>query len=338
MEKRKNIIYIAGIDTYGVRKEKEQWKKLFREKHGSENIEEVRIEEVQDWTRIMRDMQSMGLFATRRLWCFSGGFTKGKKEEWEKTKKKKWEWVEDILINLCESIGEDHFMIFSGLFFDPSKWVLIPWLIAHADTRSSNTIWDTSVWEKRFRELDQRVIQKVLGAYKEAEVGKEQPSTMISESIGWSLEKLTLLSTTTIDDEMIDMSLNRAYSGKMFDLSDAILASNRSKAQSILERMLDTMTPYEIIPSLIGILRGALYAKHLQSLGKKEREIWSLIPIHPYVLGKTLSAKITPLEIKQFYEKLINMNIAYKSGYGMKNGELWRIFSIDLAIMELQKK
>lgn len=81
MEKKKNIISITGVDTYGVRKEKEQWKKIFREKYGSENIEEVRIEEVKDWSRIEQDMQSMGLFATRRLWCFSGGFAKSKKEE-----------------------------------------------------------------------------------------------------------------------------------------------------------------------------------------------------------------------------------------------------------------
>ena len=57
--------------------------------NGSENIEEVRIEEVKDWSRIEQDMQSMGLFATRRLWCFSGGFGKAKKEEGEITKKKK---------------------------------------------------------------------------------------------------------------------------------------------------------------------------------------------------------------------------------------------------------
>ncbi len=237
MEKKKNIISITGVDTYGVRKEKEQWKKIFREKYGSENIEEVRIEEVKDWSRIEQDMQSMGLFATRRLWCFSGGFAKSKKEEWETTKKKKWDWIEEKIIHLCESIGDDHFMIFSGLFFDPEKWTLIPWLEKHADTRKSNTLWNVEVWEKRFRDLDSKVIQKVLNAYKEAETWKEESSRIIADSIGWTLEKLSLLWSKKLNDEDIEMSLNREYGGKMFDLSDAILTGNGARIKSLLERM-----------------------------------------------------------------------------------------------------
>jgi hypothetical protein len=59
MEKRKNIILISGIDSYGVRQEKNRWKKVFRDKYGTENMEDVRIEEVKDWSRIEQDIQSM---------------------------------------------------------------------------------------------------------------------------------------------------------------------------------------------------------------------------------------------------------------------------------------
>lgn len=108
----------------------------------------------------------------------------------------------------------------------------------------------------------------------------------------------------------------------MFDLSDAILARNTTASRFILSRLLETTTPYEIIPTLIGILRGSLYAKYLQSIGKKEKEIGSIIPIHPYVLSKTLASKISYKEISEIYTKLVDANIAYKSGRGLKDGEL----------------
>lgn len=338
MEKKKNIIFITGIDSYGVRKEKERWKYAFRERQWGENIEEVRIEEVKDWSRIEQDMQSMGLFATKRLWCFSGWFEKKKKEEWETTKKKKGEGIEEQIISLCELAGEDHFMIFSNLLFDAKKWALITWLREHADVRNFEQIWTLETWEKRFSELDTKIIKKVLDAYREAESGKEETNASISDAIGWTLEKLSLLQEArTLTEKDIDESLDRAFSGKMFDLSDALLAKNVEKSRLLLSRILENMTPYELLPTLIGLLRWALYVKYLANLGKKEREIGNIIQIHPYVLQKTLSAKISYAEIAKLYENLVNANIAYKSGRWMKDGELWRIFAIERAIMGLKK-
>ncbi len=337
MEKKKNIIFLTGLDTYGIRKEKERWKYAFRERQWGENIEEVRIEEVKDWTRIEQDMQSMGLFATKRLWCFSGGFEKRKKEEWETTKKKKWDGIEEKIITLCELAWEDHFMIFSNLLFDEKKWALVTWLRENADVRTFDKIWTLETWEKRFGELDTKVIKKVLDAYQEAENSKEESSSSISDAIGWTLEKLSLLhETKNIVGKDIDESLDRAFSGKMFDLSDAILAKNITKSRLLLTRILESMTPYEFLPTLIGLLRWALYVKYLSHLGKKEREIGTIIQIHPYVLQKTIAAKISYEEICILYSDLVNANIAYKSGQGMKDGELWRIFAIDRALMGLK--
>ena len=100
----------------------------------------------------------------------------------------------------------------------------------------------------------------------------------------------------------------------MFDLSDALLGKNVEKSRTILSHILENMTPYELLPTLIGLLRNALYVKYLAHLGKKEREIGSIIQIHPYVLQKTLSSKISYEEISKLYENLIYANIAYKSG------------------------
>lgn len=340
MEKRKNIILISGIDTYGVHQEKNRWKKVFRDKYGTENMEEVRIEEVKDWSRIEQDIQSMGLFAEKRLWCFSGGYAKVKKEEWEttSTRKKKWDGIEEKIIALCESAGEDHFFIFTQLLFDEKKWTLIPWLEKNGDVRKYDTVWSADTWGKRFWDLDEKIIQKVLTAYKEAENTKEETSNSISDAIGSSLEKLTLLDKASLTQEDIEESLDRSYSGKLFDLSDSILARNIEKSRTLLYRILESMTPYELLPVLIWLLRWALYAKYLQKKWKTEKEIWSIIPVHPYVLSKTLRAPIRYEEISKIYDELVATNIAYKSGRAMRDGELWRIFGIERALFWLKNR
>ena len=293
---------------------------------------------MKDWKRIEQDMQSIGLFSTKRLWCFSGWFAKKKRDEEAGTKKKKWEGIEANIIKLIEHLGEDHFVIFSNLLFESEKWILIPWLNLHADVRAFRNLWDAETWEKRFPELDEKVVQKVLRAYREAESEKEETSTTLSDAIGGSFQKLTLIwSSRRITENDIEESLDQTYSGKIFDLSDAILAKNIGKIRTLFGHILETTTPYELLPVLIGSLRGALYVKYLQSRGSHEREIEKIIKIHPYVLGKSIRAPISYRELAQFSRKLIDANVAYKSGWWMRDSELWRIFAIELAIIGLQK-
>ncbi len=345
VEQQKNIIYITGIDTYWVRGEKERWKQLFRERQGSENIEEIRIEEVTDWSRIEQNMQSMGLFAEKRLWCISWGKKKRKEEDVEEEKesvklaKKKESEIESRILALVENIGDEQVVIFSWLNYDSAKWVLIPWLEKHAQIKKFNTLWSGESWEKRFPNLDTSVVEKVLQAYKDAESTKEETSITVSDAIWWSLEKLSLLRESwTIRDEAIWESLDRAYSGKIFDLSDAILARDFRKSMKLLKRILESTTPYELLPVLIGGLRSAVYMKYLQTRGIWEKEVQKLLKVHPYVFSKVMQSRISYREINQFYSKLIDANIAYKSGGWMQDTELWRIFAIELAILGLQKK
>lgn len=339
MQKKKNIIFISGIDTYWVRTEKSRWKEVFRTRQWWENIEEIRIEDVKDWRRIEQDMQSIGLFSTKRLWCFSWWFSKKKREDedgWEK--KRKWDGIEENILKLIAHLEDDHFVIFSNLLFDAERWTLIPWLNSHADVRTFWDVWTSDIWERRFPEVESNIITRVLRSYREAEDTKEILSNTFSDAIGGSLEKLSMIrSSRTIRESDIEESLDQTYSGKIFDLTDAILAKDIRKVRLLFSHILESTTPYELLPVLIGSLRGALFVKYLQSRGKDEQDIASLLKIHPYVLTKSMRARITYRELAQFSQKLIDANIAYKSGRWMRDPELWRIFAIELAIIGLQK-
>lgn len=69
---KKNIIFIQGKDSYGVDLEKEKLIRAFRERHNAHNIDVIRIEEIKDWRTVEQDALSIGLFAEKRLFSFSG--------------------------------------------------------------------------------------------------------------------------------------------------------------------------------------------------------------------------------------------------------------------------
>ena len=59
MEKKKNIIFLSGIDSYGVSLELIRWKKRFRESQDGLNIDIFRIEEVKNWNEVENEILSV---------------------------------------------------------------------------------------------------------------------------------------------------------------------------------------------------------------------------------------------------------------------------------------
>lgn len=59
MEKKKNIIYIRGKDTYGIHIETQRFIEAFKIRQDSNNIEIYRIDEIRDWREIIQNMQTL---------------------------------------------------------------------------------------------------------------------------------------------------------------------------------------------------------------------------------------------------------------------------------------
>ena len=85
--------------------------RAFRERQDEHSIDTYRIEEVSNWGSIVQDMQTMWLFATKRLFVFRG-IIKQKDDEDEdedldeddgKLKKK----VDEILLEICKNAVDD---------------------------------------------------------------------------------------------------------------------------------------------------------------------------------------------------------------------------------------
>lgn len=70
MERKKNIISIIGEDTYGCEGALSRLKEAFRERQDGQNIDTYILEEVKDWKTLQENIQTIGLFAEKRLFIF----------------------------------------------------------------------------------------------------------------------------------------------------------------------------------------------------------------------------------------------------------------------------
>lgn len=325
---KKNIIYITGNDSYGVDIEVQRWLGAFCGKFGDINIDRFDLSDQSSLKWIADVILMSGLFVEKRLFIFRGG----------RDRKSKTAGLEEILTSQLDNLPDDHFLLFHNIS-EKEEW-LKTWLSKNADVRKIDTLWDKKVWESRF-DIDTDTLSLVLKTYQEWETSRERwdSYSLIGHDIAHSFEMISLLQLSgkkTDSKEII--SLCYGYGGDtLFSLVDAIMWLNINLALAIFHRITNTNRVDEWFGSFVGLLRNNLYIKRMKDMGESENEIWNLLKIHPYMLKKGYSSKISYREIRKLYEKLITMSIAYKRGKWLKDSELWRILSIELALLGLQK-
>jgi DNA polymerase III delta subunit len=338
MEKKKNIISIHGRDRVGVRNELNRFINAFRERQSDANIEIITVDENMDFHSLEQMVLSVWLFAEKRLFVLKGNFViknERKQKEW---KEKKADTRVENIINILEQIDDETFIIFM-LEWDIPPW-LENWLKQYADTRIFDQVFSHEAWWKRYNTLDQNDIEKVLENYEQiyALYEADKKPKNISYLIDESLEKLSLLEQSEpLTEEHLKESILLESSGKIFDLIDAILAGNRKKSLAIFHVLESETTMFSFLPGFIWLLRWSVYVRYLKKKALSEWEIQSIMKIHPYVLKKAINSAVSWESLRDFYDKIISINIAYRSGKWLHDPELWRIFWIERAIMSLKK-
>ncbi len=322
---KKNIVLLSGRDTYGIAEERKKWIQAFKERHSEMNIEHVSLSDIKNsWKNIEQNMLSSGLFADKRLFVISGG-----NEKRDKTT----DFVE-FFTRVFEVLPDDHFLLFSDL--TERALDLVPLITRTWEVKKFDTLYNTTTWEKRFGNLDSRVISRVIDELRDQESVLEEweINSQQSHLIASILEVLSIESLTIpITDASIDRAIGDLSGGKVFSLVDAIMASDTKKSLTLFSRISSGKSMYEFLPSFIGAMRNSLYAKYMQEHHISNPQI----KINPFVLKKSQSARISYPKLRDFYHRLIEINIAYKSGKWMKDVELWRILEIELAIIWLKK-
>lgn len=320
---KKNLIYITGNDSYGVELEVLRWIRVFEEKYGELNIERIRLENRGDFPLVRDNLTTTGLFAEKRLFIFSGWIDR----------KTKNGGLEEILEPIGDSIPDDHFCLFHNIS-KKEEW-LLKWLTENADNRKIDTLWSIEKWGERFDSIPKESLQKILTIYRNSEANQEEENRNpnIWHTIATTLECASLNTAITITD-----FIHIPSGGKIFDFIDLVLSGKIQESIVLCRKILETTSPVEFLISMIGLLRGHLYIKFLANQWKTENDIAKIIKIHPFVLKKSLSWKLPYEKLAQIYQKLVKANMAYKSGKWLQDVELWRIFSIEIALMGLKKQ
>lgn len=332
---RKNIISLSGRDRVGVRNELARFMNAFKERQTDANIEIIKIEEGTNFHNIEQMVLSVWLFAEKRLFILKGDFSEKTEKRWkEKKTENRWE----SLIKILENIDNETFIII--IFdWDIGGW-FEKWLKDNADVRTFDSLFSVQIWEKRHPSLSETIITKVLTIYEKMYSLYEEdkrPRT-ISTLIDESLEKLTLLSETIdINEDHISLSILIESSWRIFDLTDAILSGNVKKSLQLFHALEWESSMYQFLPSFIGLLRGSVYVRYMKFYWYSESEIIQSLKLHPFVVKKAFHSSIRWETLRDFYDKIVSINIAYRSGKWLHDPELWRIFWIERAIMSLKK-
>ncbi len=343
-----NIIYITWNNSYAISREIERWVKVFEMKHGKENIDRFTLDDRSKFSMIRDNILSSGLFSSKRLFIFSGGIEK---------KNPHGGGFEDILERIKDSIPEDHFLLFHNISekeewlrgsYDPYKKTSTLWWLGKnekterkegvVEIRKLDSLWDENYWMKEYPSLDERSIREVLRKYREGDATQElqEKNPNIGHLIAHTFEMIYLASENgerKFDENLIFTE----WWYTSFNLVDAITEERYDTALTMMKRMNENTKSKDILRSLIFNLRNTLYIKYLAWQGKNLGEIGEILGIHPYPLKKNWWSPISEAKIKHLYQKLVKIDRAYKSGKWVQDDELWRIFSIELVLLELKK-
>lgn len=326
---KKNIVYITGNDSYGVELELKRWINAFETKYGEINIDRYDLSEHEDLKWIWEILFMWWLFSEKRLFIF----------RWGRDRKSKTPWIEEILEKKSQDIPDDHFLLFHNIW--EKEEGLLSWLSKNSDIRNMNTLWNIDKWKTRF-DIDENIISLVLNTYKSDEKYREKDdfNRFIWHDIFHTLETIYLLQWDgkNLEKDEITNLCHWYVGATVFSIVDAILDKNISLAIDLVHRInTNDNEGGRWLSSVISNLGNHLTIKFLKHHWCNQQEINKYIKIHPFVLGKWYWSRIWYAEIRNIHKKFVDINIAYKTGKWLKDIELWRILSIELALLDLQK-
>ncbi|MBI2357212.1 DNA polymerase III subunit delta [Candidatus Dojkabacteria bacterium] len=138
-----------------------------------------------------------------------------------------------------------------------------------------------------------------------------------SERIFHTIEKLELIETKVMTEELLEEMVTDTLEIYAWDLTDAINRKDRVNALIIYEELLRQQVDPNIILAMISNNFKSIAQIHLLlKEGMQSTEIAKSLSIHPFVVAKSISSAktITWTDIQFFFKKLTSLDLANKKG------------------------
>lgn len=138
----------------------------------------------------------------------------------------------------------------------------------------------------------------------------------------WAMENeinklVQFASGRIIEEKDVKMIVSHAQETSVFAMVDALMEGKANLAQELLQHlMLNGATPGYLLTMLARQLRLAILVKEMVSLGKPKSEIQNKLGLADFALQKSIeqAEKYQTTRLKMFYEKLLETDIAIKTG------------------------
>ncbi len=137
-------------------------------------------------------------------------------------------------------------------------------------------------------------------------------------SLAGEIDKLILYTNGhNIEEKDIKAIVSHAQEANVFSMIDAIMENKIGFAEELLQQLLDHgATPTYLLWMLHRQVRLIVLSKELIAQKKSNKEIQSILGLSDYPLQKTVeqAGKYSEVMLKEFYEKLLETDLAIKTG------------------------
>ena len=309
------ILFLYGVDIYRSNQKLKNLKAKYVEKYGDTNLET--FEDGFELGKIKGAITALPFLADKRLVIIKNIF---------KSKSK------DILDGISEILE-----------YVPEETITIFWEEAVPDKRT--VLFKKLIKEKseEFEKLQGYKLTKWIEDDVADKGGKisGKNAEKLASYVGDDLNQLeneiaklvTFRSEEEISSEDIDLLVNSKLSGNIFNLVDAVGTGDyRKTAQYMHELLAQGENEIYILTMIVRQFRNLILIKDYE--GKLDKiGIAKEVGLHPFVVQKGMAQarKFSIQELKNMYEKLLDTDIA------IKTGEKEPLLALDLLVKELCK-
>ncbi|PIZ00214.1 DNA polymerase III subunit delta [bacterium (Candidatus Howlettbacteria) CG_4_10_14_0_8_um_filter_40_9] len=309
------ILFLYGVDIYRSNQKLKNLKAKYVEKYGDTNLET--FEDGFELGKIKGAITALPFLADKRLVIIKNIF---------KSKSK------DILDGISEILE-----------YVPEETITIFWEEAVPDKRT--VLFKKLIKEKseEFEKLQGYKLTKWIEDDVADKGGKisGKNAEKLASYVGDDLNQLeneiaklvTFRSEGEISSEDIDLLVNSKLSGNIFNLVDAVGTGDyRKTAQYMHELLAQGENEIYILTMIVRQFRNLILIKDYE--GKLDKiGIAKEVGLHPFVVQKGMAQarKFSIQELKNMYEKLLDTDIA------IKTGEKEPLLALDLLVKELCK-
>ena len=301
------IVFLYGDNIYGSKKNLAEIVAKYKEKHEeSVNFFEFNFDDNGDWDGLKSAIQTMPLFAENKLIIVKEILSSKKNDDFKD------------LIEQNNLVKDQDLFLIIWERLSGSKLKAASSLLKNKNIKQKEFILPKGKklesWaEKEFAEKETKINPDALNKliiYTKGDVMR----------LAGEIDKLAAFKNKGIVTERdIDQLVIPDIEQNVFELTDAILADNKDRAITVLERSLNDTTNKDVAINMLAVVvaqfRNLLIIKDLMDRGTPVPQIATKAKIHPFVVKKSVPAlsRFDTERLTRIYEKLSSLDVTLKS-------------------------